>query len=70
MDSDDFLLFSKKTFYLIFLTRAISLIIQHAIPPGQKTWMNTAFHVFIISSFELVLKMLIIFLMEINYPIL
>lgn len=61
---------TKRFSILIFLTSGISLIIQHAIPSGQKMWMNTAFQVFFISSFELVLKMLIISLMESNYPIL
>lgn len=63
MDSDDFLLFYKSFSILISLTSVIPLTIQHAIPSGQKMWMNTAAQVFIIFSFELVLKTLIISLL-------
>lgn len=56
--------YSPKRFsILIFLTSGIPLKIQHAIPSGQKMRMNTAFQVFIVSSFELVLQTLLISLL-------
>ena len=71
MDPDDFLLFYKSFSILISLTSFIPLTIQHAIPSGQKMWMNTAAQVFIIFFFWTSLKDIdYLSLMKINYPIL
>lgn len=61
MDADHCLLYSTKSFStLTFIASVIPLIIQHDFLPGQIMHMNTATLVFIISSFEVVLKSLII----------